>query len=329
VVGLSEVLGHFPDILAAKKTLAAALAARRPALLVLIDFPEFNLMLAARARRLGIPVFYYISPQIWAWRRGRVKKIRRLVDRMAVILPFEEEFYRGHGVEVEFVGHPLVDELNRADIVPAEEFLAGIGADPGDPAVAVLPGSRRREVEHMLPGFCRAVALLSERTGRRINAVLPLAPGLDRDWVLSLVPAGTRLFPVGPEERYSAMAACRAACAASGTVTLELALLGVPPVVAYRVSPLTYHVGMMLVRTEFFSLVNLIAGRAVVEELLQDQAGPENIARALAALMEGEGREAALAGLAEVARALGPPGASRRAAAAMLAAARYQRPGIE
>ncbi len=320
VVGLAEVLTHFRDILAARAELVRALECRRPALLVLIDFPEFNLWLAARAKRLGIPVFYYISPQIWAWRQGRVKKIRRLVDRMAVILPFEKDFYARHGVDVEFVGHPLADELSRARITPRDDFLSGLGADPAAPAVAVLPGSRRREVEHMLPEFCRGVLLLSEKLGRRVNAVLPLAPGLDRDWVLSLAPPGMELFPAGPQDRYSAMAACSAACAASGTVTLELALLGVPPVVAYRVSPLTYHVGMMLVKTEFFSLVNLIAGKKVVEELLQDEACAENIAAALAPLMDGAERERMLAGLAAVARALGGPGASRRAAEAMLAA---------
>jgi len=319
VVGLVEVLTHFSEIRAARRRLIEEMRDNSPDLLILIDFPEFNLSLAAKAKKFAIPVFYYVSPQVWAWRQGRVKKIRRLVDRMAVILPFEKDFYQSHGMEVDFVGHPLVDELAARPVPPPrDEFLTAHDLSPNRPTIGILPGSRLREVGEMLPHFAGACRRLAEIRGEAVNVLLPIAPGLDRQWLKSLVPKGVSLTIIPPEERYPAMSACDAVIAASGTVTLELALLKVPVVVAYRVAPLTYHVGMMLVKSEFFSLVNLIAGKKVVAELLQKEVNEVTIADHLLGLLVPSANEKMRREMAAVARALGEPGASDRAAALAL-----------
>ncbi len=322
VVGLVEILTHFADIRAAHAILVERLKTRPPILLVLIDFPEFNFLLAAKAKKLAIPIFYYVSPQVWAWRRGRVKKIRRLVDRMAVILPFEKDFYQKHGVDVDFVGHPLVDELAGTVLIPRDEFIAAHDLDPATRNIGILPGSRRREVGEMLPHFVAACRQLQEKTAIAVNIILPLAPGIDRQWVRGIIPDGIRVLIVPPEERYSSMAACDAVIAASGPVTLELALLGTPAIVAYRVAPLTYLVGMLLIKTEFFSLVNLIAGEKVVEELLQQEVNADNLVAHLERILSPEENKKMRRRMAEVARILGGPGASDRAAAAALATIR-------
>ena len=292
VVGAVEVLSHLGEILRARRSLIARLHIDRPDLLILIDYPDFNLLLAARAKRLGIPILYYISPQVWAWRKGRVRTIRRLVDRMLVILPFEREFYARHGVTVDFVGHPLVDTVQAA--LDRDQFARLIGIDPARTLVGLLPGSRRKEVGALLPVFLSAAGLAA------------VADRLD--------------VRVISDDRYSMMAACDAVVAASGTVILELALLGTPTVAAYRISPHTYWLGRLLIRQiEYFTLVNLIAGREVIPELLQDAANPERIAHELERLLEDDNhRREMQAGLAEVRDRLGEPGAADRAAAIAL-----------
>ncbi len=313
VVGILEVLGHFSFIRAAMQALERRLREERPQLLILIDYPDFNLILARKAKRLGIPVFYYISPQVWAWRSGRVKTIRRLVDRMAVILPFEQAFYRERGMEVDFVGHPLLDAV-RADRSPAE-FRRALEIAPDATLVGLLPGSRRREIIAMLPIFLAAARLIKEKRKDALF-LLPLAPTVREEELLACG-LGESGLPVRVirEERYAMMAACQAVMAASGTVSLELAILDVPMVIAYRVAPLTYFLGRRLIKVQYASLVNLVAGRAVVPELLQDQAQPERIAAALLGLLEDGGqRREMLAGLAEVRARLGGAGASARAA---------------
>lgn len=314
VVGLLEVFGHLGDIRAAMAVLEARLASERPDLLVLVDLPDFNLMMARRAKRLGVPVFYYISPQVWAWRSGRVKKIKRLVDRMAVILPFEREFYHQRGMEVDFVGHPLLDTVKST--VSRNEFLARLGVEPGSrPVLGILPGSRIGEVRTMLPIFLAAARRLAAEVGPPI-CLLPVASALDDDLLAASGLAGCDLeIHALREDRYDLMSACDAVMAASGTVTLELAILGVPMVVAYRVSPISHFLGRWLIKVEYASLVNLVAGEAVVPELLQRQATPENICRALRPLLgENAVPERMKAGLARVVRKLGGPGASFRAA---------------
>jgi lipid-A-disaccharide synthase len=321
VVGLVEVLAHLRDIRAARRVLLQELRANPPHLLILIDYPDFNLLLAGQAKKMGIPVFYYISPQVWAWRSGRVKRIGRLVDAMAVILPFEQQFYRQRGVDVHYVGHPLLDFVRRT--MTREEFCRQHGINPGDTLLGLLPGSRKKEIRAMLPVFLQAAARLAA-TEQHLTVLLPLAPTLTvadlRECGLDGAPVDVRVIA---ENRYDLMAACDLAMAASGTVTLELAILDVPMVVAYRVSPLTWLAGKMLVKVEFASLVNLIAGREVVVELLQQEAEPERIAAALMDIRPGgKGREKMRHALAEVRKKLGRGGASGNAARLALATAR-------
>ncbi len=325
VVGLTEVLGHLGDILTARRTLLARMRDSRPALLILIDYPDFNLLLAARAKKLGIPVFYYISPQVWAWRSGRVKKIGRLADRVGVILPFEKEFYARRGVEVDFVGHPLMDAVRTT--MPRSRFLARHRIEPDSTLIGLLPGSRRREISSLLPDFLAAAERLARDSDRRYVFLVPRASTVSRRLLdqHGLAEYGRRLScRVVDENRYDLMAACDAAVAASGTVTLELAILGTPAVITYRVSPRTYFLGRMLVRNiEFFSLVNLVAGRQVVPELLQDQVTPANIAAELEKMTGNDAvRDRIRQGLAKVTARLGGRGASRRAARIALETAR-------
>ncbi|WP_409070271.1 lipid-A-disaccharide synthase [Desulfobulbus sp.] len=320
VVGAVEVLGHLGDILRARRALLERMRTHRPDLLILIDYPDFNFLLARKAKKLGIPIFYYISPQIWAWRSGRVRTIKRLVDRMAVILPFEPAFYARHGVEVDFVGHPLLDSVKPG--LSPEAFRSRHGIEPDRPLIGLLPGSRRKEIATLLPVFLAAAGLIGQELPRA-TFLLPLAPTVNRDLLdqHGLATWQERLdIRVIDEDRYAMMAACDAAMAASGTVVLELGILGVPTVAAYRMSPRTYWLGRLLIRgLRFFSLVNLIAEREVIPELLQDAASPERLAQAtLAMLQDDEKRQAILAGLAEVRSRLGGPGASQRTAVAAL-----------
>lgn len=320
VVGAVEVLSHLGDILRARRALIERMRARRPDLLILIDYPDFNLLLAKKAKQLGIPVFYYISPQIWAWRTGRIHSIKRLVDRMAVILPFEPAFYARHGMQVDFVGHPLLDSVKPG--LSADTFKSKLGIEPGQTLVGLLPGSRRKEIAVLLPIFLAAAGRIAQNMGQ-VVFLLPQAPTISRALLdeHGLAAWQERLdIKVITEDRYAAMAACNAAVTASGTAVLELGILGVPTVAAYRMSPRTYWLGRLLIqRLRFFSLINLIAEREVIPELLQDGASPDQIGReTLSILQDGTRRQALLEGLAEVRRRLGSPGASERTAAAAL-----------
>ncbi len=287
VVGVTEVLGHLGDILTARRVLVEAMRSRRPALLVLIDFPDFNLWLARTAKKFGIPIFYYISPQVWAWRSGRVRTIGRLADRIGVILPFEEEFYRQRGVRVDFVGHPLLDSVRNTQT--RQEFCQRHGLDPRQTLVALLPGSRRKEISGLLPIFLESARRLAQQQGRPCTFLLARAPTVAAE-LLEAAGAGAGAggidLRVVSEGRYDLMAASDAALAASGTVTLELAILDVPMVVTYRVSLHSYWLGRLLVRVPYFSLVNLVARRMVVPELLQDECNPGNIVRHLLPLLK-------------------------------------------
>ncbi len=321
VVGIVEVISHFRFIREAMRALEKRLREQPPSLLILIDYPDFNLILAKKAKRLGIPVFYYISPQVWAWRSGRVKTIKARVNRLAVILPFEKEFYKKHGMAVDFVGHPLMDSVRTTQT--RADFLRSLGLAPESTVIGILPGSRRREIAGMLPVFLAAAKQMRERMVRPVF-LLPLAPTLSEDDLLAngLADAGVEVRVIR-ENRYDLMGACDAVMAASGTVSLELAILNVPMVISYRVSPLTYFLGRRLIKVQYASLVNLVAGREVVPELLQDEAVPEKIADATLRLIENQAERARmLAGLAEVRERLGGPGASERSARLALNLAR-------
>ncbi len=322
VVGLVEVLFHLSDLVAAQKTLRRWMVGERPDLLILIDFPDFNLMLAGRAKKLGIPVFYYISPQVWAWRSGRVKTMARLVDTIGVILPFEEAFYQERGVKAHYVGHPLLDSVRV--VSDRSAFCAEQGIDPERKLVGLLPGSRRREIASLLPDFLDAAFRMQTKVETPLTFLLPVAPTISDEELQAhgLNDYGSRLdIRVIRRNRYDLMAACDCALAASGTVTLELALLDVPMVVTYRVSPHTYLLGRCLIGDiKYFSLVNLIADQALVPELLQDEVNPRRIEKELCRLLfDGPSVQVIRAGLALVRERLGAAGASTRAAKIALA----------
>lgn len=310
IVGLVNVLRHVPMFLRLRRELVERVKLSRPDVVILVDFPEFNLSLARRLRHLGIPIVYYISPQVWAWRRKRVSQIARVVDHMIVIFPFEESFYREHDVAVSYVGHPLVEQLSEqvsrldrsAEIEPPVQ-------------VALLPGSRRAEVEDLLPAMIAAVGILQKE--REIEAFVVRASTIEREQIQRIAhSAGVEVTIV--DSGRDALASAHIALASSGTATLECAVLEVPVVVMYRLSAMTYRLARWLVKIPYFSLVNITAGRLLVPELLQDEVQGARIASEASRLLTPSVRKATLQGLREVRERLGEPGAARRAAEIIL-----------
>jgi lipid-A-disaccharide synthase len=307
VMGLAEVVRELPRLLALSRRVRRAAVALRPDVAVLVDSPDFNLPLARVLRHAGIPVLVYISPQLWAWRAGRVRRIRRDVRRVLCILPFEVPFYERHGVAAEYVGHPLIDEL-------APVLEAPPAVDPE--SIAILPGSRWHEVEALLPAMLGAgAALAAARPSLRVRLIV--APGLSLERMRGLLGAHADAVELVTEDRHQRLASCAAAMVASGTATLECALLGVPMVVGYRLHPLTYQLARRLVKVPFVSLVNLTAGERVVPELVQHDFTEGSLGREVRRLLGPDGA-AVREGLREVRRRLGEPGASERAARAVL-----------
>jgi lipid-A-disaccharide synthase len=323
VLGLAEVAAHLPRIYGEFRRLLAEVDRRRPDAAVLIDFPEFNFRLARKLHRRGIPVVYYISPQLWAWRRGRVKLVERHVRKMLVIFPFEREFYRRHGVEVEFVGHPLVDQM--ADQTASVARVV----ERDSRQIALLPGSRRQEIELNLPAMLDAARRLHARHSE-LRFSLPVASTISRDWLAELVgrlttvpaaiprqsnsgtgrgapepatpPTPSGAFPLElVADARQALASSQAAVVASGTATLEAALAGTPFVMVYRLTALTWLLGRRLVDVPFFCIVNLIAGREVVPELVQQDFTADNVAaRIERVLADSPERRQMIEGLREV-----------------------------
>ncbi len=304
VMGLAEVARDLPRLLRLARRVRREALARRPDVAVLVDSPDFNLPLAKHLHRAGVPVAVYVSPQLWAWRSGRVRRIRRDVRRVLCILPFEVDFYERHGVPAEYVGHPLVDAL--------APVMAAPPARRRD-LLALLPGSRWHEVAALLPGMLGAVAeLRRRRTGLAVRLVG--APGLDPARLRSQV--GDAGVEVVTADRHRALAECSAALVASGTATLECALLDVPMVVGYRLHALSYWLARRLVRVPHVGLVNLVAGERVAPELVQDDFRAGRLAAEAEALL-GDGGDRQRSGLARVRGALGETGASERAARAV------------
>jgi lipid-A-disaccharide synthase len=313
VVGLLEVLSHLRDLRAIFRRVLAEVDRERPDVAVLVDYPDFNLRLARELRRRDVPVVYYVSPQVWAWRQRRLVTIRETVARMLVIFPFEESLYREAGVPVTFVGHPLVDLVRPA--TDPRGFLQGLGFDAARPVVALLPGSRPKEAAHNLPPLAAAVPRI--RSARPdVQFLVALAPYLDPSAVEGpLRGLGVALVK---DQTAAALSAASLALVASGTATVETALLGTPMVVVYRVSPLTYAVGRRFLQVPHFAMVNLIAGRRVVPELEQRDFTPERVAaEALRLLSEPGAADVMRRELARVRDLLGGPGASARAADAV------------
>jgi lipid-A-disaccharide synthase len=310
-MGLAEVVRELPRIRGVMKHLIAECERIRPKVAVLIDSPDFNLRLASRLNRRGITVVLYVSPQLWAWRRGRVRKIRRCAREVLCILPFEVDFYRRHGVASRFVGHPLVDDIHET----------GLSAKPGersDTRLALLPGSRAMEITALLPAMVEALRTLPH--SEVDDAVLLEAPGAAPvvEEVLHAVGTDSRLRRVSGSDSRKALISSAFAWTASGTATLECALLDVPMAVGYRLHPMTFLAARMLVRVRHAGLVNLIAGRGIAPELLQRDWTSDNLVRTTHEELSAGGRAKQRAALAEVRRRLGDPGASERAAAAVL-----------
>ncbi len=312
VMGLVEVLPRIPRILSILGGLARAAQARRPKVALLVDLPDFNLRLAAKLKVLDVKVVYYISPTIWAWRKGRARQIARVVDRMLCILPFEPEAYRGTGVRARFVGHPFAERPLPA---PAAAYRDALGLARDRTTIAIVPGSRRGEVARLLPPMLDAAERL-RANHPDAQFVLPVAPTLDRALLAPYLAAHAALEVRLVDGRTAdAVGASDAALVKSGTSTLEAGLMHRPMVVAYRLSWLSYLIGKLLVKLTHFSLVNLLVGREVVPELLQGQATGERLAAALErVLADGPARDAQLAGLLEVRATLGEPGAPERVA---------------
>jgi lipid-A-disaccharide synthase len=314
VVGISEVLHKIPTVIGVQRKLARAAARRRASLAILVDSPGTHLGVARRLKQNGIRVGYFIGPQVWAWRAGRVRIIKRLVERIVVIFPFEEKTYQDAGVPVNFVGHPLVDVVRAS--MTRTEFAAHHGLDPGRPIVTLLPGSRRSEIAQHYPRIMEACEKLSREKPARgaIQFVLAAAPSLGPELFARYARPGVSVTRV-EAATYDALAAGDCAIVASGTATIEAALLGTPMVVVYRVSAASAFVLRRMVRSPFIAMVNLIAGRRVAPELIQDQFTPAAVEQEVHKLLESQAaREEMKAGLAEVRTKLGPGGAIERAA---------------
>lgn len=298
---------------AAFSRLKDVLARQRPDAVVLIDYAEFNMAFAKAAKRAGVKTIYYIAPQVWAWRRGRARKIARRTDRVLSIIPFEPEFYGDLGAAVEYVGHPLVDKV--APEVPPAQVESDLGLAGASPRVLLMPGSRAQEIERVLPPMAGAAEILASRYPEAAF-VLPLASTADAGEVQRCLPAGLPVRLVR-KNRYAAMALCDVGLVCSGTATLETALLGVPMAIAYKAPPLLWRLRFILaVRT--YGIVNLIAERPVCPELIQGDCTPERLAEEAVRLLEDAPRRSrAKEGLAEVRRRLGPGGASENAARAL------------
>lgn len=318
MAGIAEVLAGLPRVYRAFHTLLEEVDRRRPGLAILIDFPDFNLRLAKRLHKRGIPVVYFVSPQIWAWRGGRIKEIKANIVKMLCIFDFEEELYRKAGVPVEYVGHPLVD-LARSRMT-REEFFAQAKLDLSVPTVALLPGSRVKEVSMNLPPMLDAASRLA--LNRRLQFVIPIAPTLESAWVESSILesyVGRAPMRTVAHATSEALAHSDVAVVASGTATLEAALHVRPMVVVYRVLPLTWLVGKFLVKVPYYSMVNLLAGRRLVQELMQSEFNAPNLARQVEYLLDHpEARATMVEELRALRARLGPGGAAGRAAEAVI-----------
>jgi lipid-A-disaccharide synthase len=318
VTGLLEVARVLPRTYAIYRRLLADAEATRPDILVPIDFPDFNFRLAHAMKKRGVPVVYYISPQLWAWRPGRLKTMRRIADRVLVIFPFEEQIYQRAGVPVEWVGHPLLDVARIPE--PKQDFMLRHGLNAARPAVAVLPGSRPNEIRAVLPGLLGAARIIREQLPST-QFVLARAPHLADELFKDVGAAnvGTVMIEGATDD---VLAVADVALVASGTVTVQAAIHECPMVVVYRLSPLTYKLGRPFVHVDTFAMVNLVAGRTVVPELMQDDFTPAAVAdRALTLLRDPEAASRMRAELRAIRGKLGAPGASARAAKAVLAAA--------
>lgn len=318
VIGVLEVAGALHRFYRAYRTLLAAARRRRPDVVILIDWPDFNLRLARRCHGEGFKTVYYISPQVWAWKQYRVQTIRRHVDRMLVILPFEKQFYDGHGIEVEYVGHPLAGKVHVT--VERKEFCERNDLDPDQPLISLLPGSRQKEIQYHLPLMLEAARLLPANFSE-LQFAIPLASTIDRGTADVVLKRSGVAATVVEHDTYNALGHSDFAIVASGTVTVEAALLGVPMVIVYKGSELNWRLLRPLIHVDTFGMVNLIAGRRIVPELIQHDATPDKIAAEVRAILSDPVRLGQMRrNLGEVSERLSAGGfeASERAAKAVM-----------
>ncbi len=312
VVGISEVLRKAPSIFKAYKKLKKTLDSDRPDLVVLIDYPGFNLRFAKEVKKRGIPIVYYISPQVWAWRMGRSRKIAELVDKMLVIFPFEVPIYQKYKMDVAYVGHPLLDEFDCR--FSKYEIRGNFNLDAEATTIALIPGSRCEEITRLLPVMYEAAKIIKEKIPD-VQFVLPIANTLDLQFVRGFIEDGSVPVKIVEDNFYQVLAISDGAIVTSGTATLEVAFMAVPMVIIYKVSPLTYIIGKSLVKMDYISLPNIVAGKKIVPELIQKDASPERIANEVLSIFESENYcEEMKTKLQKVRGVLGKGGASERAA---------------
>jgi lipid-A-disaccharide synthase len=317
VTGLTEVLSVIPRSIATLNLLVRAARAQQPHALILLDYPDFNFRLMTRIKRLGIPVIYYISPQLWAWRPGRIRQMKRSVSRVLPIFPFEAAIYQRQGMDVRFVGHPLIDLAKPA--LSRDGFLRAMRLDSSRPVLALLPGSRKNELERLAPAIAQALPAIAERVPG-VQFVVARAPNLD-DGLFEPFGLSNVTIRIADEQTDDVLNACDAVVTASGTATVQAALHGKPMVVLYKLSPMTYRLAITRGQgqVDMYAMVNLIAGRRAVVELIQDACTPEAIAEEAARLLNDQPYRAQMIdAIEDVRRQLGGPGASDRAAAAIL-----------
>ncbi|MGK0673260.1 MAG: lipid-A-disaccharide synthase [Halothiobacillaceae bacterium] len=312
VVGLGEVFRSYGAIKSALKTMQQAVCALRPDLLICVDYKEFNLKLARHAKSCGIKVLFYVSPQVWAWRPGRVKKYGAAIDMMAVIFPFETAFYEAHGIPVRYVGHPLAGRVQAS--APRTKLLEEFGLSAKHPVVGLLPGSRKAEIQRLLPVMLEAAArLATAKPG--VQFILPRAASIPEELLRPYLDSSHVRVNVVHERSHDVLACCDAAMIASGTATLEAALMGVPMAIVYKVSPLTYTLLRPLIHIPDIGLANIVAGRRIVPEFVQGQAKPEAVAADIRRMLEDANHaERMRKDLAEVKEKLGPGGGVERMA---------------
>ena len=311
-IGIVEILKHLPTFFKLRSFLKEAMLREKPDVLVCIDYPGFNMKLAKVAKELHIPVVYYIAPTIWAWNKGRGKDIAKTVTKVASIFPFEAEAYREFGVDVEFVGNPLVDIVHPT--MSYESALAHFGADTTSRNILLMPGSRKQEVEGLLPTMLTAAERLYENH-KDLKFFLPRAHTIPREDIDRILQAYSVPVTVTEGYNYDLMQICTACIAASGTATLETALMNVPTVLIYKVASLTYVIGKLLVNIDHIGLPNIMAKRRIIPELLQGEVTPENVERELANILDDEAVYTQMkADLAQVKVELGAPGAVQRVA---------------
>ena len=316
VMGLVEVLKRYRHLKNVFNQMVERLKTHRPDLLVLVDYPGFNLKMAKEAKKLGIPVAYYISPKVWAWRKGRVKTIQRVVDKMLVLFPFEVHIYEQAGVAVNCVGHPLVDAVKRTlTTIQAKEKL---GLEKAHKVIGLFPGSRHSEVEMLLPLMIQAAERIKQQQ-LDIQVVVPLAPGLNKEALAPILAASRLPIQVVDSEFYDLTSACDAIVAASGTITLEIALLGVPHFICYRVSPVTYKILRCLVKIPYVGLCNIVTNKALITEILQDDVTVQRLEEELRDRLSRTDQQAVTEDIRQqVLAALGPSGGADNAAEQLL-----------